>query len=68
MTPPSTKELHGQFVMPTYAPGITLARGLAEYDCRDAAAITGLSTAAIAERLGVPPRAAFIHREHMVML
>ena len=27
MTPPSTKELHGQFVMPTYAPGITLARG-----------------------------------------
>lgn len=48
--------------------GIALARGLAEYDCREAAAITGLSTAAIAERLGVPPRAAFIHRDHMVML
>ena len=24
---PSPKELHGQFVMPTYAPGLTLVRG-----------------------------------------
>ena len=24
---PSSKELHGQFVMPTYAPGLTLVRG-----------------------------------------
>lgn len=48
--------------------GKALARGLTEYDSRDAAAITGLSTAAIAERLGVPPRAALVHRDHMVML
>lgn len=27
MTHPSSKELHGQFVMPTYAPGLTLVRG-----------------------------------------
>ena len=27
MTHPSPKELHGQFVMPTYAPGLTLVRG-----------------------------------------
>jgi len=27
MTKPDTKELHSQFVMPTYAPGLTLVRG-----------------------------------------
>ena len=48
--------------------GIAFARGLAEYDSRDGAAIAGLSTAAIAERLSAPPRSAFVHRDHMVML
>lgn len=48
--------------------GTALARGLAEYDSRDGAVIAGLSTAAIAERLGAPPRSAFVHRDHMVML
>lgn len=50
------------------ADGITLARGLAEYDSRDGASIAGLSSAAIATTLSAPPRAAFIHRDHMVML
>lgn len=50
------------------ADDVALARGLAEYDSRDAAVIAGLSSAAIATALGAPPRAAFIHRDHLVML
>lgn len=48
--------------------GVAFARGLSEYDSRDGVAIVGLSSAAIGEKLGGPPRAAFVHRDHMVML
>ncbi len=48
--------------------GAAIARGLAEYDSRDGLAIAGLSSAAIGAKLGAPPRAAFVHRDHMVML
>lgn len=66
-------QIEGKFergdVVDIIAPdGTALARGLIEYDSRDAALIAGLSSAAIADRLGAPPRAAFVHRDHMVML
>ncbi len=45
-----------------------LARGLAEYDAADAAKIVGRRTDALAAILGYAPRAALVHRDHMVML
>jgi glutamate 5-kinase len=45
-----------------------LARGLAEYDAADAAAITGKRSDALEAVLGYAPRAAMVHRDHMVML
>lgn len=50
------------------AQGVRIARGLSEYDAIDAARIAGLKTNAQAEALGYSPRAAFVHRDHMVML
>lgn len=48
--------------------GQTLARGLAEYDAEDAARICGKRSADLAEFLGYAPRAALVHRDHMVLL
>jgi glutamate 5-kinase len=48
--------------------GAVLARGLAEYDAEDAAKITGRRSDALAAILGYAPRAALVHRDHMVML
>ena len=45
-----------------------LARGLAEYDAADAAKIVGHRSDALAAILGYAPRAALVHRDHMVML
>ncbi len=45
-----------------------LARGLAEYDAADAAAITGKRRDALAAVLGYAPRTAMVHRDHMVLL
>ncbi|TVV76297.1 glutamate 5-kinase, partial [Sphingomonas solaris] len=45
-----------------------LARGLAEYDAADAARITGRRRDALEELLGYAPRAAMVHRDHLVML
>lgn len=50
------------------ADGRTIARGLAEYDAADAAKITGKRTDRHAEILGYAPRAALIHRDHLVLL
>lgn len=50
------------------ADGTVLARGLAEYDVEDAARITGKRTDALAEILGYAPRAAMVHRDHMVLI
>jgi glutamate 5-kinase len=47
--------------------GMPIARGLIEYDDADAARICGLRSNAIAEQLGQPPRAALVHRSHMVL-
>lgn len=45
-----------------------IARGLAEYDAEDAARICGKRRDALAELLGYAPRAALIHRDHLVLL
>jgi glutamate 5-kinase len=45
-----------------------LARGLVEYDADDAARIVGRRSDALAEILGYAPRAALVHRDHLVML
>ncbi len=47
---------------------VLLARGLAEYDAADAAAITGRRSDALEAVLGYAPRTALVHRDHMVML
>ena len=48
--------------------GFAVARGLSAYDAADAALITGARNDAQAALLGYAPRAALIHRDHMVML
>ena len=48
--------------------GTVIARGLSEYDSDDAAKIVGLKSDAQGEALGYAPRAALIHRDHMVLL
>lgn len=48
--------------------GTLVARGLSEYDAADAVRIIGLKSDAQARALGYAPRAALIHRDHMVML
>ena len=45
-----------------------LARGLAEYDAPDAAAIAGTRSDAQAAILGHAPRSALVHRNHMALL
>jgi glutamate 5-kinase len=48
--------------------GAIIARGLSEYDSADAARIAGKRSDALEAILGYAPRAALIHRDHMVML
>ena len=48
--------------------GRTVARGLSEYDAAEATRIAGRRTAELAETLGYAPRAALVHRDHMVLL
>jgi glutamate 5-kinase len=48
--------------------GHVIARGLSEYPSAEAEQIIGLKTAAIEATLGYAPRAAMVHRDHMVML
>jgi glutamate 5-kinase len=45
-----------------------LARGLAEYDDGDAAKIVGKRSESLADLLGYAPRAAMVHRDHMVLI
>lgn len=45
-----------------------LARGLAEYDSPDATRILGLRSDALGDILGHAPRAAMVHRDHMVVI
>lgn len=48
--------------------GSVVARGLSEYDAREAAAIIGRRSDELAAILGHAPRAALVHRNHMALL
>ncbi|TZG29339.1 glutamate 5-kinase [Sphingomonas montanisoli] len=48
--------------------GAVLARGLAEYDAADAAAIVGKRRDELEAILGYAPRSTMVHRDHMVLL
>ncbi len=48
--------------------GTVIARGLSEYASDEATKIMGLRSSAIEDALGHAPRAALIHRDHLVML
>ncbi len=48
--------------------GTAIARGLSEYPSDEATAVMGLKSDAIADALGHTPRAAMVHRDHMVLL
>ena len=50
------------------APSGPIARGLAEYDATEAAALIGRRSEEQAAILGYAPRAALVHRSHLVML
>ncbi len=50
------------------ASGAVIGRGLCEYDSDEAQRICGHRSEALAAILGHAPRAAMIHRDHMVML
>jgi glutamate 5-kinase len=58
----------GDVVNITGPDGENIARGLSEYDSADVGKIIGLKSDAIARALGQPPRAAVVHRDHMVRL
>jgi glutamate 5-kinase len=48
--------------------GVAIARGLSEYDSDEAIRVAGLKSADIEGVLGHTPRAAMVHRDHMVLL
>jgi glutamate 5-kinase len=48
--------------------GLPIARGLAEYDSDEALRIAGKRSDVLEAELGYAPRAALIHRDHMVLL
>lgn len=47
--------------------GVEIAQGLSNYDSRDAAQITGVTSRQISERLGAHAEPEFIHRDNLVM-
>jgi glutamate 5-kinase len=58
----------GDVIDVTSDDGIPVARGLSEYDARDAALICGKKSSALADILGTVPRNVLIHRDQMVLL
>ena len=58
----------GDLVTIVSAKGDRIAQGLCEYSADDCRAIMGLRMQAQGERLGYAPRAAVIHRDHLVRL
>jgi glutamate 5-kinase len=48
--------------------GATVARGLSEYDAADAVRIVGTRSDVHAALLGYAPRAAMVHRDHLVLV
>ncbi len=60
--------VRGDVVDIVAADGQPIARGLAEYDAEDATRICGKRSDVLADVLGYAPRAALVHRDHLVML
>ncbi len=60
--------VRGDVVEVATADGALIGRGLAEYDAAEATRIAGLPREAVADALGYAPRAAMVHRDHLVML
>lgn len=58
----------GDVIAITDKQGEPIARGLCEYDSADAIRIAGARNDAQAALLGYAPRAALVHRDHMVLL
>ncbi len=58
----------GDVIEITDAAGTRIARGLSEYDAADATRIVGKRSDAHAALLGYAPRAALVHRDHLVLL
>ncbi|WP_442679032.1 glutamate 5-kinase [Sphingomonas sp. ASY06-1R] len=58
----------GDVIEITDPAGLKVARGLSEYDAVDAARIVGHRRDAHAALLGYAPRAALVHRDHLVLL
>ncbi len=73
LLPAGAKAIEGSFargdVIDIAGPnGRVIARGLAEYDADEARLIAGRRSAELAVLLGYAPRAALVHRDHMVLL
>ncbi|WP_221795313.1 glutamate 5-kinase [Aquisediminimonas sediminicola] len=48
--------------------GEKIGQGLAEYDAQEAQLVMGKRSDTLAELLGYAPRAAFVHRDHLVLI
>lgn len=73
LLPAGAKAAEGRFergdVIDIIGPeGVAIARGLAEYDVAEARAICGKRSDMLETLLGYAPRAALVHRDHMVLL
>jgi len=73
LLPAGTLASHGRYargdVIDIIDPeGARIARGLAQYDSHDAERIIGKRSDEVARLLGGSPRAALVHRDHMVLL
>jgi glutamate 5-kinase len=55
-------------VIDIIAGGRAIARGLSEYDADEAQRIAGRRSFELTAILGHAPRAALVHRDHMVLL
>jgi len=73
LLPAGVVSVEGRFargdVLNVMAPdGQVLAHGLSEYDVEDARKIMGKRSEALTDILGYAPRAAMVHRDHMVLI
>jgi glutamate 5-kinase len=73
LLPAGARAIEGRFargdVIDVAGPdGVAIARGLSEYDAADAALVCGKRSVALEAILGYAPRAALIHRDHLVLL
>lgn len=73
LLPAGAKGIDGKFVRGDVVDLVTLTgdvvgRGLSEYDAEEARSICGKRSEALEAILGYAPRAALVHRDHMVML